>query len=308
MEDLRDPELFQHVLEGLRFGVFLLDQQRRIFFWNDGAEAITGYHRHEVLGHPCQDNIFDQCSDDNCGLCGSTCPFTNTLHDGKVNEIRLQLHHKDGHRTPVRICVTPIRNSRGMVIGTAQSFDEQKFAFDRDRRQQNLTAYGCMDDATGVPNRRFTEFHLRENLASFHEYHLPFGIMCIQLDQLSQFRSNYGKEAGDAILRVVAQTMRNSMRPSDFLGRWADDEFLAILPNCARHGVHIATERIGRLISSANLQWWGDQLIVSTLLGEAAVQEEDTVELILARAQAAAKRIPATRAAAASASGGPIAS
>lgn len=100
--------------------------------------------------------------------------------------------------------------------------------------------------------------------------------------------------------------MRNSMRPSDFLGRWREDEFLAILPNCSGRGVHTATERIGRLVGSAGLQWWGDKLVVTTHLGEAAAQPDDTVESLLARAEAALKQIPETRASAASASRGPM--
>jgi diguanylate cyclase (GGDEF)-like protein len=206
---------------------------------------------------------------------------------------------------PVRLCVTPIRNSRGIVIGLAQSFDEQKFAFDRDRRQHNLAEYGCMDEMTGLPNPSFTQFHLRENWASFKEYHLPFGVICIQLDQFEQFQSNYGKEASDNVLRVVAQSMRNSMRPSDFLGRWRDDEFLGILPNCTTRGVHTATERIGRLVTNAGLHWWGDRVEVSTLIGEAAAQPDDTLESLLSRAEAALKKISGRRATAASASGGP---
>ncbi|HEX4489422.1 MAG TPA: sensor domain-containing diguanylate cyclase [Terriglobales bacterium] len=300
MNDLHDSELYQTVLEGLRFGVFLLDQQRKIFFWNDGAEEITGYHRHEVLGHISHDNILDQCNDKACASCANACPFTSSLCDGKVNELRIQLHHKDGYLIPVRLCVTPIRNSRGGVIGLAQSFDEQKFAFDRDRRQHNLSEYGCLDDMTGLPNRSFTQFHLRENWEGFKQYHLPFGIVCIQLDKFKEFKGNYGREACDSILHVLAQTVRNSMRPSDFLGRWKDDEFLGILPNCTPRGVHTATERIGRLLSSAGLQWWGDRIEVSTQIGEAAVQADDTLESLLSRANSNLKIISGTRAAAAS--------
>src|SRR5882762_6233150 len=102
MDDLHDSDVYQTVLEGLRFGVFLLDHERKIFFWNDGAEAMTGYHRHEVLGHLSHDNIVNECNDKQCELCGNACPFTSTLHDGKVNEMRIQLHHKNGHSLPVR--------------------------------------------------------------------------------------------------------------------------------------------------------------------------------------------------------------
>ena len=154
--------------------------------------------------------------------------------------------------------MVPIRNQHGLVIGVAQSFDRQ-IQGNEEKRQRNLAVNGCLDEITEVPNHSFTEFHLQENLDGFTKYHLPFGIMLIQVDALDDFHSTYGREAADAILRITAQTMKNSLRPSDFLGRWEGAQFLAILTNAAAAGVHAASERIRRLISCAGLQWWGDE-------------------------------------------------
>ena len=146
------------------------------------------------------------------------------------------------------------------------------------------------------PNQEFTQFHLAENLASFTRYHLPFGIIAIQVDRLEHFRSNYGPPAGDAILSVVAQTMKNVFRPTDFVGRWADDQFLAILINCGDHGVE-TWERIRSLITCAGLRWWSDELSVTTSVGYATAQTGDTIDSLLNRAQvslqqASGKRLP----------------
>ncbi len=285
MPDSEEPELFRNVLEGLRSGIFLVGQNRKIFFWNDGAEAITGFRAHDVLGHSVSDNVLNRCDEKGCVLCGAVCPFSSTLQNGKVQESRVQLHHKEGHRVPVRLCATPIRNPHGTVTVSAQSFDEQKFAFDRDRRQHNLASYGCLDEMTGLPNHSFTQFHLRENLASFAEYHLPFGIMSIRINELDHFRASYGREAAAAIVQVVGSTVRNTLRPSDFLGRWMEDEFLIIMPNCTASGVHTGAERIRRIIHFARLQWWGDHLSVTTQIGDAAAQTGDTIEMLLERAR-----------------------
>ena len=298
MPDLQDPELFRTVLDSLQTGVSLVDRNGKILFWNQGAERLTGHKRHEVVGRSCRDNILAHCNDQGCVACGATCPFTRTLHEGKPQEARMQLRHKEGHPVHVLMRIAPIRDSHGSIIGIAESFDEQQFASDRDRDQQNLIEHGCMDETTGVPNREFSEFHLGENIASFARYHLPFGIMFVQINQLDYLRAAYGRPAGDAVLRVVAQTMKNSLRPSDFLGRWAEDEFLAILMSCGSAEAEKAGERIRKVVRCAGLQWWGDQLTVASSAGYGIAQVGDTVDSLVQRTQDSLNRASAKTAAA----------
>jgi len=215
----------------------------------------------------------------------------------------MQLRHREGHPVHVLMRFAPMRDSHGSIIGIVESFDEQKFSSDRDRNQHILLEHGCMDETTGIPNREFTQFHLEENLAGFTRYQLPFGILCIQVDQFDHFRATYGRPAGDAILRVVAHTMRNSLRPGDFLGRWTEDQFLAILINCGCGGAEKAGERIRRVVTSAGLQWWGDQLSVTTSAGWGIAQAGDTVDALLGRAQDALQQASAKPALAAAAAG-----
>jgi diguanylate cyclase (GGDEF)-like protein/PAS domain S-box-containing protein len=285
MPELQDPDIFYTILDSLPTGVCLLGRDGRIHFWNQGAEAITGYLRHEVGGRFSRESILGQCNDQGCILCGASCPFAASMQDGKPREARIQLHHKQGHQVPVRMQIAPIRDRHGSLLGIAENFDAQKLALDRDRRQDNLAAYGCVDEITEIPNHSFTQFHLQENLASFSQYQLPFGIMLIQVDRLEQFRASYGRRAGDAILRVVAQTMRNTLRPSDFLGRWEENQFLAILMNCAGQQVENVGQRTRKVVSCAKLHWWGDQLPVTTSVGYATAQPDDTAEVLLERAR-----------------------
>jgi len=260
-----------------------MDLDRKIFFWNEGAERITGYPPHAVVGQTCRQNLLPQCDGQACNSCGAACPVARSILDGKSTHARIELRHHDGHRIPIRAWFVPIRDQHGQVIGLAQSFDRPAQQGE-ERRQRQLAAYGCLDETTDVANRSYTEFHLQENLDSFARYHLPFGIMLIQVDALDHFRSTYGREAADAILRVTAQTMKNALRPTDFLGRWDGSQFLAILTNATSAGVHAATERIRRLIGCAGLQWWGDELLVSASLGSAIVQADDNLISLVERA------------------------
>lgn len=290
MSELQDPEIFRTVLDSLQTGVSVTDRNGKILFWNQGAERLTGHQRHEVVGRSCRDNILAQCNDRGCVACGATCPISRTLQEGKPQEAKMQLRHKEGHPVHVLMRISPIRDAHGSIIGVVKSFDEQKFASEWDRHRQTLAAHGCMDETTGVPNREFTQFNLTENFASFARYQLPFGVIAIQVDRLEHFRANYGRPAGDAVLSVVAQTMRNAFRPMDFVGRWADDQFLAILVNCAAQSVENTWKRIQKMVTCAGLRWWSDELLVTTSVGYATAQADDTIDSLLNRAQKSLKQ------------------
>jgi two-component system cell cycle response regulator len=64
MSDFNDPEICRDILNGLQLGVSVLDLQKTIVFWSDGAEQITGYSRIDVLGHSCSDNVLQHCNND----------------------------------------------------------------------------------------------------------------------------------------------------------------------------------------------------------------------------------------------------
>jgi diguanylate cyclase (GGDEF)-like protein len=52
-----NPSLYREVLDNIYDGVYFLDRQRKIFFWNKGAERITGYQAADVMGRSCADDI-----------------------------------------------------------------------------------------------------------------------------------------------------------------------------------------------------------------------------------------------------------
>ncbi len=298
---LQDPEIFRSVLDSLPIGVYLVGRDRKIVFWNTGAENITGYHRHEVVGHSSRENILAQCNEVSCVLCGVACPLTEVIHEGKPKEAQIFLRHKDGHRVPAQLRITPIRDQRGSLVGAAQSFEEEREALELDLHQTNLAAHGCLDVLTGVPNHAFAQSHLRENLAFFEEHHLPFGVLRIAIEQLDQLQTTHGHEAVGVMLHVIAQTMKHTLRPDGFLGRWGEAEFLAIMTYCDSAALLRAAQNVEKMASCSGIQWWDDRLSVAVSVGATMVQPGDTIEALLERSQTPNE---AKRAAAASATGG----
>jgi GGDEF domain-containing protein len=69
----------------------------------------------------------------------------------------------------------------------------------------------------------------------------------------------------------VGQTLENSLRPTDFLGRWQENQFLAILTECSATEITCASERLRRMVSGSKIAWWGDRLPV--IISEQALQQ-----------------------------------
>src|SRR5579863_3101948 len=86
MPAFQDPDIYRDILDGLQIGVSVLDLQKKIVFWSDGAEQITGYSRIEVLGHSCTDNILLHCNQSSCEMCSSQCPIASALRAAKPLE------------------------------------------------------------------------------------------------------------------------------------------------------------------------------------------------------------------------------
>lgn len=293
MSALEQPEIFRAVLDSLQTGVYLVDRDRRIVFWNDGAQRITGYLSHDVLGRCCRDTLLDHCDSEGNLLCATACPLTETMRDGRPREAQVYVRHRAGHRVAVQVRTVPVRDSRGAIIGAAESFDDRLMPLGKERRDGYLASHGCLDVVTSLPNRGYTQLHLREHLEAFAQFGVPFVVLCIRVEQLREFVQVHGQEAEEAILRIAAQSIRNTLRGTDFLGRWSQDCFLAILPECEAAAVRRVGERVCRVVSCSSIQWWGDRLSITVSLGSAAARPGDSIESLIATAEGSLR--PAAR-------------
>jgi GGDEF domain-containing protein len=68
--------------------------------------------------------------------------------------------------------------------------------------------FGCIDEETGVLNRRYLLTQLREHLAIFAAYGTTFSVLCIQVDQIEHFQATHGVRAVSAIQRDCSNARR----------------------------------------------------------------------------------------------------
>ena len=284
MLELQDAVVLRALLEGLPSAVYVVDLDRRIVLWNSGAERITGYLREEVVGRLCRDDVLVHRDENMQLLCGSRCPLSDTMRDGKTRETQVFLLHRRGHRVPVHVWAVPLRDAHGVIVGAVETFEEAAVTCSSDALRHGAAIHGCLDESTGIPDRSFTEWRLCDSLSVFAKNQVPFGILCISIRQLENFHISYGFEAEATVLRVVSRTLRNALHKADFLGRWDKNLFLAILNNRSGADVVDMARRLEQVVASCHVEWWGDRLPVKISVGGTSVQPGDSLELIFGRA------------------------
>jgi diguanylate cyclase (GGDEF)-like protein/PAS domain S-box-containing protein len=290
MLDLQNAEIFRAALESLQTGVCVVDRDRKIGFWNDGAERITGYLRQDVVGRFCGEILLIKFHERKVAFCELACPLVAAMRDGQARESRAYLHHKSGYAVPVSLRAVPIRDPHGHVVGAVESFVEMPCASTRRRPESDLAVGHGLDAVTQLPDYPFTESHLTGLHKFASEHVIPFGLLCVQVDHLDTLTATHGLDAAEAILNVVAHTLRNSLDPLDFLGLWSEGQFLAIVANCNESDLLTTAERLRRLAQSSEIAWWGDQLSVTVSVGGTALRVGEALVPLLGRVSSALKQ------------------
>ncbi len=91
------------------------------------------------------------------------------------------------------------------------------------------------DPLTGLPNRRLLMDHLTDAEHQARERGLRLGIIYLDLDGFKSVNDSLGHDAGDELLRSLAESMRQNLDSSCFLSRVGGDEFVVLVPNPASH-------------------------------------------------------------------------
>ncbi|MBU0675428.1 MAG: sigma 54-interacting transcriptional regulator [Proteobacteria bacterium] len=104
------------VLDSLHEGIIAHDRHRRIFYFNKAAETITGFRRHELLGHDCHEVFPGTFCGGNCSFCGE-----GEL-DLPVDPYHLLFRTKDGAERRLEMSITPMGHGDGSVQGVVASF------------------------------------------------------------------------------------------------------------------------------------------------------------------------------------------
>jgi diguanylate cyclase (GGDEF)-like protein len=133
----------------------------------------------------------------------------------------------------------------------------------------------CVDHLTGIANRRHALSLLQAEWGRSSRDEQPLAVIMIDLDEFHAYNAYYGHPGGDACLRRAAGAMVGCLhRPSDFLGRYGGEEFVAILANTDAAGVRVVADRMRAAVEALQIPHQASSCaaVVTVSVGFAALQ------------------------------------
>lgn len=274
----------EKLLNSLFDGVYFVDTERRITYWNAAAERISGYSGAEVIGSSCADNLLRHVDARGCELCKEGCPLSATIGDGKPREAPVYLHHRLGHRVPVSVRTSPVTDDHGTVIGAVEIFSDNSSSLQILLEYEKLKEDAFIDQLTGIGNRRYGEMSLSTRMYDFETHNIPFGLLFLDIDHFKSVNDRYGHKGGDDVLAMVARSISATLRKIDVVVRWGGEEFVILLPGANAVVLKAVAERVRMLIERSYLMVGEDQLKVTISLGATLSRAGDNVKAVVGRA------------------------
>jgi len=116
MERIEKSKFFDIILNSVADGVFTVDNEQKITFFNKAAEDITGFAIQEALGRSCYD-IF------RADICLTRCALKESIQTKKqIINLPIIMLNKEGKKIPISISTAVLRNERGQIIGGVETF------------------------------------------------------------------------------------------------------------------------------------------------------------------------------------------
>lgn len=281
---MESPDLHRAILDQLHEGVYLVDRDRNIVYWNKGAEHISGYRSDEVVGSSCADNILVHVDAAGRSLCTLACPLEQTMSDCQTREADVFLHHKEGHRVPVLVRAAPLRDDAGRVIGGIEVFSENLTRSALQEEIETLRRLALQDQLTEIGNRRYAEMALQSRHSEFERYGWDYGVLLTDIDHFKRFNDTHGHDTGDRVLKMVATTLVSNVRTLDIVGRWGGEEFLVVVEKVDLLELRTKAEHLRVLVETSGLMIDGGPLAVTISTGGSIARSGEAIDAVVKRA------------------------
>ena len=128
-------------------------------------------------------------------------------------------------------------------------------ALERAEWQERATEFQLMsitDPLTALPNRRYLEERLTEELNRTKRYDYPMSFLMIDIDDFKSYNDNNGHQAGDLALQITAHCLKGALRSADIASRYGGEEFCILLPQTSIAEAGVIADRIRHRVATTH--------------------------------------------------------
>ncbi|GAX41396.1 diguanylate cyclase with PAS/PAC sensor [Tolypothrix sp. NIES-4075] len=261
------------LIDRMSDGVVVLDVQNRILDINPAAQNLIGTTAH-LIGQSA-DQVLSKLQDNIRLYHEYECVKTEILIDSaRLRYLELQ--------------ITPLRDRRRQLTGHLLILRDitQRYQAEIELRQANerlrhhlleietlqaqLREQAMQDGLTSLFNRRYFDSSLQRELVRAAQESYPVAVILMDIDYFKKINDTFGHQAGDRVLQVFADLLRQYSRSSDIACRYGGEEFVLALPGMTLNNAYQHAEQIRLSFQAARVKF-ADREINTTVSGGVCV-------------------------------------
>jgi diguanylate cyclase len=281
VSDIAELHLLLGVIQNVDVGLVILDRDYRIRSWNGFMENHSGLSPSSVIGEV----LFEQFPEIPEASMRKKLETVFLLNNRAFTtwQQRPYLMKFDSYR-PItgrsevmfqNMTIFPLASTSGQVEHvclmlydvTEQAIDEQALQ----AANRELDLLGRTDGLTGLYNRRTWEEYLAAEFKRYARSSRASALIMFDIDHFKRVNDTYGHQAGDEVIRRVAETLKKTMRESDIGGRYGGEEFGVVLPDTDNEGGVVFAERLRRMMEQTPVAYDGQHIEFTISLGIAEI-------------------------------------
>jgi diguanylate cyclase (GGDEF)-like protein/PAS domain S-box-containing protein len=249
------------------------DANLRFTYVSDGIEAATGIEPTLLLGRR---TIFDSSFN---SAPESMAEYEACIEGRKAfRDFTYRLTRADGVQRFVRISGEPVFDESGEFRGYRGVGRDVTQAATAELKVQELA---CFDSLTGLPNRNMFFAELNRTVARARRQSQQFAVCFIDLDHFKTINDTLGHDAGDKLLKIMADRLRSALRGADLVARLGGDEFVVVLEGGGAADIDgVAKKMLATIGEPLTLEGYGLDVTCSIGIGVFPADGEDAATLL----------------------------
>ena len=258
----KEKELAQVTLSAIGDGVIRTDIEGRIRYINQAASQVLGWQTDEAIGQKTR-TVFRLVEDN--GQVAEDVAIKSIQDSAPINQpepMPLTTHGRG--QIYVEYSVIPLLGYNNETSGCVITFRD---VTERRRTLEQMEWHSSHDTLTGFLNRRAMDQALTNTLQSVRKDSELASYIFFDLDQFKLINDNWGHEAGDQLLKRLAQLIGSKLRPNDIIGRLGGDEFAVILYDCNLAEASNLAEILREALKNISFKYADTEISVSSSFG-----------------------------------------
>ncbi|MFZ0737658.1 MAG: diguanylate cyclase [Candidatus Acidiferrales bacterium] len=145
-------------------------------------------------------------------------------------------------------------------------------------KNRQLEELAGTDPLTGLANRRTIKDWASRQVRSASRHGFPIWVIVADLDYFKRVNDSYGHDAGDTVLKSLAEILKGCTRASDICGRLGGEEFILVLTHVAKENIEMTVERVREQFEAKKFGFRGETVTVTASFGVAGFHGRELMD------------------------------